>query len=455
MRARLLTSAGTGLAVITSLLLAAPAQGTLKPHPSPSHAGTANDPEFSALQKLAGDIEVLGDSKYPTTFAGDMINAGALYVYIVPGDSQPFLDAVAALDTGGLPYSVQGATQSYATQAATSKWLQKNWTAFRKDGVSLEVWAPSPAHDAVLIQLATPANSQMAALKGLVAKVQGGQRAKRPLQLPNGEPVTSATYPGVVQALLNAMSPAPGATFVSPSYLGVPHVLDGLADYKPFDGADRIWYELTNLDACTGNFGVVNASNTSVQYLMTAGHCNGGNAPVTGHDFYTCYTTNSSGKCNYNVGTVNRTYWSADDYELIPSSVVGYVWNNSTSTEWSVNGSITPATGDYLTVDGSFGKAVYDNYVAAGWSVGTCFTETLENGSSHLVCNGFEVEKTTPNCKSGDSGGPVLQRESDGYHIHAAGMIQAGTSGGGWYYCLGQAFYAIQSEANLKLILGS
>ena len=50
----------------------------------------------------------------------------------------------------------------------------------------------------------------------------------------------------------------------------------------------------------------------------------------------------------------------------------------------------------------------------------------------------------------GDSGGPILERESDGTHIDAVAVIVASTSS----QCAGELITRVRSEANVRLIFG-
>jgi hypothetical protein len=106
--------------------------------------------------------------------------------------------------------------------------------------------------------------------------------------------------------------------------------------------------------------------------------------------------------------------------------------------------------GDGLTADGSVTQAVTDNNVVnAGPSF--CFTENTDVGEN-TVCNAFELSNTQMECQPGDSGGPVLQRESNGAYAYAAGIINAGAIFNPPNYdCYGEMISHIRTEANVKL----
>jgi len=87
-----------------------------------------------------------------------------------------------------------------------------------------------------------------------------------------------------------------------------------------------------------------------------------------------------------------------------------------------------------------------------------CFTEngnTLAGSSfSHTVCNAFILDNYSEEmCHAGDSGGPVLERQSDGY-ILAAGIIDAGDNSSNPNFCYGTAIAHIRSTASVVLLWG-
>jgi hypothetical protein len=377
-----------------------------------------------------------------------------LDVYVVSRHDQAFLHAVAAADTRGLPYTVKKVANSYATQAATTKWVTAQWATLRREGILLNSWAPYPADDAVRVAIQRPAGRQLAELRNAVARLREGHLAKRRLQLPEGTVVTLNTYASVAAAVLNAEAPSPGDIVVSRAFEDAFHAVNGSADNSPFFGGDLIFYTLNNTTPCTGSFSVNSATDTSVQYMVTAGHCSGF-PPVTGHDFYTCYTKNNSGKCDYNMGTVKAYYWNNnDDFELIrmPTGkyAAGWVWINRTSNYWGVNGYTTPSVGNHVTADGWVDGAIYDNYVS---EVSGCFTEYSNSGASHQVCNDiiFNHSGSSPCPAGGDSGGPILVRESNGTYIEAVGVIDASSSS----RCAGELITRVRSKADVRLIFHS
>ena len=303
-----------------------PVSATSRPHRH--HLGSqavGSDPEFSPLQGLASSIDELGTSTYPLVYAGVDLSVGELDVYVVAGDDQAFLDAVAAIDTAGLPYTVKYSIRSYATQAATSQWLADNQELLQGEGVNPGWWGEYSPSDAIRIALQTPTSDQLSEL----------QAAANQLLSPPPT-VTTATYLTVAAAVMNTQVPSPGLIVVYPNLLGPGEPATGYNDTKPFFGADQIKYKLTNDETCTSNFSFNGMNNPGNHWAFTAAHCS---TDQTGHDWYTCATT-SGGNCNYNVGTVSTVYGNQEDFESIGTSNSGYVWNDSTGGSWSVNGYI-------------------------------------------------------------------------------------------------------------------
>lgn len=413
-----------------------PASATSRPHRH--HLGTqavGSDPEFSPLQGLASTIDDLGTSTYPAVYAGVDLSAGELDVYVVAGDDQAFLDAVAATDIAGIPYTVKYSTRSYATQAATSQWLADNQELLQSEGVNPGWWGEYSQADAIRIALQAPTGDQLSELQAA---------ANRLLSPP--PTVTAATYLTIAAAVMNTQVPSPGLIAVYPNLLGTGEPATGYNDTKPFFGADQIKYTLNNTAVCTSNFSFNGMNNPGNHWAFTAGHCSN---DQTGHDWYTCAST-SSGNCNYNVGTVSTVYSNKEDFESIGTSNSGYVWNDTTGASLSVNGYIDAEPGDYVTVDGQTNGAHSDNLVQSGGST------TCVHYGSYFTCHAIVISTGSNNyCPPGDSGGPVFVRESDGHHIKAAGMILGYDNTQTGDVCYAQQVFWIRSEAKVDLIWGN
>lgn len=399
-------------------------------------ASSATDPEFSALEQLAGTIDQLGENSYPTTYAGDQISNGVLDLYVITADDSSFLSAVATANSAGLPYTVVGATNSYASLDATSQWLATNETTLEGEGIAPGWWGASPADNAIRVALQSPTSAQLTNLQSAAAQL-----------LPASMTVTGATYLTAAADVIKAQIPSPGDIVMYPTLLGPGQAASGYNDKSPFYGGDQIKYTQSNIETCTSNFSFNSSSNPSNHKAVTAAHCSGG---ASGHDFYTCASHNSSGDCSYNVGTVSSVYYNNQDFEVIPTSNYGYVWNDSNASLWSVNGWIDAEPGDYLTVDGEANGAHYDNYVTSG-DGSTCVTY-----GGHTSCHAIVISTGSNElCIPGDSGGPVLERESDGYHIYAAGLILGYSNTGSGDFCYAQQVYWIRSQTNFQVVWGN
>ena len=414
----------------------------------------------SPLRSFAEKAQRLGISEFAAFFAGARLAAGKLDIYVVAAKGTAFLHAVAAADRASIPVTVISVRHSWADQMATLNWLTKHTSTLTRQGIRLNSWAPSPADDAVRVQLRAAGTRQLRHLASTIAQLRSGRlAARRPLRLATDVPVTAASYSQVAAAALRAEVPSAALVTVSPAVGAAIRAASGSADYSPFYGGDNIFYELTNSNECTGGFPVKSGS---TDYMLTAGHCSYEvTGTATGHDFYTCYTS-SSGLCNYDVGHVSAVFWNencasgaggCNDFELINSSAVGrsengYVWTNDGSTAWGVNGYITPTDGALVTTDGWQSGAVYDNTVN---SVNGCFTESYSGNysGSHTVCNDVITDHGgSTSCKGGDSGSPILQRESNGTYIYAVAILDAVTS----TECFGELISWIRTEAGVVLI---
>jgi hypothetical protein len=330
---RVLSSLTVSILAVTTLAAPWRVQGvTLESH---SHAhsmqGASSDPEFSPLQDLASSIDDLGTSTYPSNYTGVQISNGELDVYIVPGDDQALLSAIAATDSAELPYTIRYDTRSYSVEAATSQWLADNRTLLQNEGLNPGWWGADPAEDAVRIALQTPTSADLANLQSAANKA-----------LSPPPTVSPDTYLAVASAVINDQIPSADLVVLYPSLLGPGQPADAYSDTSPFYGGDQIEYTLSNTKTCTSNFSYNGANNPNNHWDFAAAHCSGN---ATGHDFYTCATHDGSGNCNYNVGTVSTVYSNNEDFESIGTSNAGYVWNDSTGSIWSVNGYIEAQMG--------------------------------------------------------------------------------------------------------------
>ncbi len=441
----------TMLVIGSAIALAAATPGLTSSQHTPRYVTVAassrvSDPELSPLEPLAGLIGQLGESKYASTYAGVQIVAGKLEIYVLPDHDASFLAAVAAIDRTHLPYAVNYVGRSYASQAKTSQWLLDNRPRLRDQGIIPEWWGPDAASDAVRVALQAPTNSQLAALRIALARARNSMHKKRSMIIPHRLSVTRNTFAYAAAVMLNSEVPYAGEIRVLPQFLGPGRASSSTDDDEPFYGADQIWYTLENTHYCTSNFSFKGVSDPSNHYVVTAAHCSD---ETTGHDFYTCHTINSSGYCDYDVGTVHTVFYNDNDFEQIPSSSTGYVWDDSTNATWGVNGYIVAEQGDGVSTDGATSGLTTDITVAEGGGGSVaCY-------GGHCVSHAIVLSSNQSICPPGDSGGPILQRESSGDDVKAAGIILGYGSSMGTYFCYGQQVYWIMDDAGIQLILES
>ncbi len=412
-------------------------------------SAAATDPETSPLEPLAGRIGSLGETSYPAVYAGVRIDSGALDVYVTSGDDSALLAAIGAVNTAHLPYTVIQVPRSYGAQLATSQWIAQDQKTLNSQGIVPEWWGPDPASDAIQVAFQQPTSSQLTTLQNTIGQLRRGTLGRRAAAVPAGIPATAGNYQDLAADAMNAEAPSADDIVAYGSALTPGVASNGFGDTKPFFGADKIWYTLDNNGYCTTNFSFNGASNGSNHFVVTAAHCSG---EATGRDQYTCATTVShspNGDCNYDVGTVGRVLYSDDDFETILSSNLGGVWNDSTNDSWSVNGFVIGEVGDALTVDGATDGATYGIKVEVGGGA-SCATY-----ANHTVCHALVLESGHAICPRGDSGGPILERESGSNNIYAAGIILGTGTSLGSYFCYGQQIYWLRDEANLRLVYGS
>lgn len=178
----------------------------------------AHSLETSPIQLFAEKAQQLGGTKFATSFAGARLAARKLDIYVVAGKATTFLHAVAAADRARVPYTVIPVRHSWADQMATLNWLTRHTSTLTRQGIRLNTWAPSPADDAVQIQLRAPGGRQLQHLASTIARERSGQLAvRRPLRLATDVAVTADSYPQVAAAALKAEVPSAALVTVSPA----------------------------------------------------------------------------------------------------------------------------------------------------------------------------------------------------------------------------------------------
>ncbi len=159
------------------------------------------------LSQLAGQIQNLGESRFPNVFAGVAIVSGRLNVYLVPGRDSGFLAAVSALDTARTPYQLVKVKTNYATQAAASQWMASERSTLAKDGIVADWWGPDPVDNAVLAALQMPTVKQMTALGAAIARIRSARVPGVPIPQSAAGAVSVSSYRSMAAAFLNAESP--------------------------------------------------------------------------------------------------------------------------------------------------------------------------------------------------------------------------------------------------------
>ena len=131
-------------------------------------------------------MNTLGESSYPTQFAGAAVVGGdELDVYAVANDAR-LLQAVAASDTQGFPYTVITVPDgSQALSDLTSR-IAGQGSALKAAGVDLGFFGPDPAGDSVKVTLETPTASDLSAFSATTApRASPLLRTQRQWQLPH------------------------------------------------------------------------------------------------------------------------------------------------------------------------------------------------------------------------------------------------------------------------------
>jgi hypothetical protein len=437
------------LTAAVALAASVPAQATVRSADSrqPGSSSSLQD-----VQAFAGQIEVLGDARYGSAFAGDQMRDGQLVVYAVPRGSHGFLRALAAMDRRHLGYRVSFVRISYDTQAVTGGWITSHLRLLQTQGIDPSFWNPNPSGDDVLLALQGAGPRQYRLLRDALRREDVGSDLHG-----SDVSVSGRSYRELVTGIINSEAPSPIISLV-PRFVGVMTYAAASqarpanssysykGDERPFYAGDSIAYTLGNSEWCTSNVGVKDSS--GAEEVLTAGHCS--NFTTTG-EFYTCATANSENYCNYNVGPITNLYKTNDDFEYLQSTVAADMWEDGNGTYWKVDGDYSATEGDLLTTDGSVSNAENNLEVYAAGGNDACFTETNpDTGATHEVCNDVILQANYEFIDPGDSGGPMVGVNSGG--VKAVGMIlSSGETDGVWLGC-GEQIPHILSEAHLTLL---
>lgn len=385
------------------------------------------------LQAFAANVENLGETHFPGTFAGATVtSAGIVKVYATNPSDAALTSAIAKLNGGNYPVSYIAAKFSYSKLDALNSALASAQPQLQKDGVELAVSAPDAAAGTVDVTLLQPASADLARLNS------SGVKSPMLGQLTTANYATAAS--GVISSIAGsgyAVQPslqAKAATAAAPSTVMQPAVGRN-AGVAPFAGGD---YITSNglVPYCTGGFSVV-GNNSGNPFMLSAGHC--GRAT---------WSTPAQP-----MGQTSSLYFknpARDDFQTIRvGSARGSV--NGDVDQYAVIGATAPARGDLITLDGSITGELHDIVVLAPNA--TIYNITAPDGSkftaSHLVT-------ASGPCQGGDSGGPMYVRQPTPLEVVAVGTIVAyyGLPTGG-FACAGERIGNELSASNTSLIEGA
>lgn len=227
-------------------------------------AQSGQDLEGSPAQTFADAVATLGQTSYPSTFAGATLTAdGTVQVYVTAKNDQQFAAAVAAADSAAIPYQLVSMGLSYGALSLITTDIASDAAILRADGVVLTSWGPDPESGRVDVGVAPPSPAQVSALTGALAAA--GIAAS-----PSS---TTATYTTNVGALLGHLTGGAAVT-VTVDDSPIPVAAGRYGDTSPFWGGDRV-YQSDNPVAssmCTSGFGVIGNA-TGHMFTTTAGHC--------------------------------------------------------------------------------------------------------------------------------------------------------------------------------------
>lgn len=205
-----LTSLIGGVILAGGIAAFVPASTSAATHSRLKAAQMTCGAEGTPLEYFGGSVNVLGENSYADVFAGSLISecGSRLTIAIVPSapDSRAFLNAVAALDTGNLPYTVRDVSRSWATLAELTNTLASvSWTEQKAAGLAIQGFGPDPSTDTVVVTLEAPAAQDLAAVDSEANELGLSHPA-----------VTAATYPSLAAQVLTALY---GGRFsVAPAY---------------------------------------------------------------------------------------------------------------------------------------------------------------------------------------------------------------------------------------------
>jgi hypothetical protein len=395
--------------------------------PQAQSDATTSQPSVSA-QVLASEIETLGQSEYPQSFEGAVLDSdGSVNVFGTASGEVSIMSAISTLSSSESSVNYEIVGQSLSDLLAISANIRSNISELATEGIDPSSFGPNTQSDNVEMSLVAPTTSQLNQMD--VRLSSEGEVA-----------TTSSTYLSNAQSLIASEF---GPSVVLDAQYGTIGTDDGRTnDTAPFYGGDHIYGGEYNAD-CTGGFSVVgNASGKD--FMLTAGHCGTG-----------AWYANSA-KTTF-MGNVSAAYFTngGSDFSTIymTGGGQGHVWANG-GTSHPLNGQLLPAVGAQITFDGAGTGEVPGNYVTGTY-------QTVEFYDAFNQSDDYTyplVIATNPNgttiCAPGDSGGPVYQRESGVSSVYAVGTIVACYQGTNSPTGAAQQIGSELSQSNTSILQG-
>jgi hypothetical protein len=380
-----------------------------------------------AVQIFADQVETLGSSKYPDSFAGAALTpAGVTNVYARLASDAPLVGAINKINKSGYPVDIIGVSRSYNQLNALNATLGAASAHLRRMGIKLAESWPDPSSGSVMVTVAAPGRPDLSALASAVAAS-----------------VNASTYRQAVSGVLRSQF---GSGVTLHSQAGGTWVAAGrYNDVAPFDDGDQITSSAGV--TCTGGFNMIGNRSGHV-FMLTAGHCGSGTWRTSAQQVGTT-STNYLGACN-----------SEDDYQTIyvPRGGLGGVWGAGGAV-YTVVGQLLPAPGTKVAFDGSATGEVRGNTVShindTVYNIYDSISQCFFNATPVIVA--FNPGNNVI-CQPGDSGGPVIQHTSSSFvNVDAVGTIVAylapqGVSSGS--DCVSTQIGSVEFETNTSLLAG-
>lgn len=363
-------------AVGPMLIAGTSSTSTASPSSSPA-AKTVTAPSGHFVAPSLYDFELEGDTDFPNVYTGGVREPDGSVTFYVTQLAPDLLAAIEAADTNGTPYRFVIVPHSYAETNSLTMRIAHNAGTLIADGVRFVDFGPDIRTGLVVVNLAEPTNSDLAALAAALNR--------------SASSITIENYPEQVEVLLQ--SRYGNDVRVAETYKQPAIAANRRNDTAPFAGGDNV---CNPQYCCTGGFPVSGDSGT---FMTTAAHCGIGTFKID--------STSTV------VGTAEPGHQFSPpidyDVELIgPTDVRSQVWGGSRTAPVQLTltgGPIDPMIDDPISWDGS-NTGEKRNILVTNRN--QCVYEG-EPGAQGLVCNDIESSNSPMVVQGGDSGGPVYQ----------------------------------------------